>query len=274
MEFYTAKNTNMNWTWNYLEKHLKIFDLSAKVKMLISTLLQTYPPKKTQRFKSVFGFSIFWVFGFWLWAWVFCKSFANFELDNLIYKQKFLIFGYGFEYQFCFFFTNFLNLCSNPYPKIKKFCLYFKLSNSKFARDLHTTQTQILKKLKTQIHTSTFWFYWVHMSETLFYNKVKLTSLKHMNIIIIIIRRRRRRKSKITRLCSWIASYLELYWTGSVTSFCYSLTWQTASPVANSARHPTRHACDCCCCGQSRGVCAFCGQPATAPTPRRRHHLW
>ena len=47
-------------------------------------------PKK--RFK--FGFSIFWVFG--VWVWVFCKSLANFELDNLKYKQKFQVFGYGF----------------------------------------------------------------------------------------------------------------------------------------------------------------------------------
>ena len=40
------------------------------------------------------------------------------------------------------FFSNFLNLYSNPYPKIKNFFLYFKLSNSKFVRDLQNTQTQ------------------------------------------------------------------------------------------------------------------------------------
>ena len=30
----------------------------------------------------------------------FGKSLANSELDNLKYKKKFLIFGYGFEYKF------------------------------------------------------------------------------------------------------------------------------------------------------------------------------
>jgi hypothetical protein len=35
-----------------------------------------------------------------VWVWVFCKSFANFELDNLKYEKKHLIFGYGFEYKF------------------------------------------------------------------------------------------------------------------------------------------------------------------------------
>jgi hypothetical protein len=32
------------------------------------------------------------------------KGFANFELDNLKYQKKFQVFGYGFEYQFLFFF--------------------------------------------------------------------------------------------------------------------------------------------------------------------------
>jgi len=49
---------------------------------------------------------------------------------------------------------SFLNVYSNPYPKI----LYFKLSNSKFARDLlfvpkPKSQTQLLKKLKPQTQT-------------------------------------------------------------------------------------------------------------------------
>jgi len=35
--------------------------------------MQTYAPNKTKRFKS---------------GLVFCKSFANFELDNLKYKKK------------------------------------------------------------------------------------------------------------------------------------------------------------------------------------------
>ena len=39
------------------------------------------------------------------------------------------------------FLSYFLNLYSNPCPKIK-FFFYFKLSNSKFARDLQNTQTQ------------------------------------------------------------------------------------------------------------------------------------
>ena len=34
------------------------------------------------------------------WVWVFCKSLASFELDNLKYKKKNLIFGYGVEYKF------------------------------------------------------------------------------------------------------------------------------------------------------------------------------
>jgi hypothetical protein len=39
------------------------------------------------------------------------------------------------------FLSDFLNSYSNPYPKIK-FFFYFKLSNSKFARDLQNTQTK------------------------------------------------------------------------------------------------------------------------------------
>ena len=54
----------------------------------------TYALNKTQRLKSGFGFSIFWVWGFWVKVWVFCKSFANFELDYLKLN------GYGFEYKF------------------------------------------------------------------------------------------------------------------------------------------------------------------------------
>jgi hypothetical protein len=42
------------------------------------------------------------------------------------------------------FFLVFVNLYSNPYPKIKIFFLFFKLSNSKFAKDLKKTQTQAL----------------------------------------------------------------------------------------------------------------------------------
>ena len=37
--------------------------------------------------------------------------------------------------------------------KLKYFFLYFKLSNSKFAKELRNTQTQILKQLKTQTQT-------------------------------------------------------------------------------------------------------------------------
>jgi len=46
------------------------------------------------------------------------------------------------------------------------FLFYFKLSFSKFARDLQNTQTQtqILKELKTQTQTQTFEYFWVHMS--------------------------------------------------------------------------------------------------------------
>ena len=40
--------------------------------------------------KSGFGFSIFWVFGFRLWVWVFRKSLANFESDNLIKYKNYL----------------------------------------------------------------------------------------------------------------------------------------------------------------------------------------
>ena len=49
--------------------------------------------------------------------------------------------------------------------KLKNFC-FFKLSYSKFVRDLQNTQTQtqIPKKLKIQIKTQTFWFYWVNMA--------------------------------------------------------------------------------------------------------------
>jgi len=69
--------------WVYLDPHS-------------GTFCQTYAPNKTQRFKS--GFSIcIWVR---VWVWVFFKSLANFELDNLKYKKKNLIFGYGFEYKF------------------------------------------------------------------------------------------------------------------------------------------------------------------------------
>jgi hypothetical protein len=50
------------------------------------------------------GLSLGWVFNLlsiWVgvWVWVFFKSLANFELDNLDTK-KILIFGYGFEYKF------------------------------------------------------------------------------------------------------------------------------------------------------------------------------
>ena len=47
----------------------------------------------------------------------------------------------------------------------QKLNYYFKLSYSKFARDLQNTQnqTQILKKLKTQ--TKTFGLFLVHMSD-------------------------------------------------------------------------------------------------------------
>ena len=41
------------------------------------------------------GFSIFWVFGFG-----YCKSLANFEIGNLKYKKKILVFGHEFEYKF------------------------------------------------------------------------------------------------------------------------------------------------------------------------------
>ena len=48
---------------------------------------------------------------------------------------------------------------------------YFNLSYSKFARDLQIaqtqTQTQIPKKLKAQIRTITFGFFWVHISDPL-----------------------------------------------------------------------------------------------------------
>ena len=50
---------------------------------------------------------------------------------------------------------------------------YFNLSYSKFARDLQIaqtqtqTQTQIPNKLKAQIRTITFGFFWVHISDPL-----------------------------------------------------------------------------------------------------------
>ena len=53
--------------------------------------------QKTQRLKSGLGFSIFWVFGFWVW--VFFKSFSNFELDNLstLIQKKFFNFWVWFS---------------------------------------------------------------------------------------------------------------------------------------------------------------------------------
>jgi len=59
---------------------------------------QTYPPKKPKGLSLGLGYHIF--LSIWVWVWVFYKSSANFELDNLKYKQKFLIFGYGFEHKF------------------------------------------------------------------------------------------------------------------------------------------------------------------------------
>ncbi len=48
----------------------------------------------------------------------------------------------------------------------KSILLYFKLSFSKFARDLQNTQTQNsnTQKLKTQAQTQTFEYFWVQMS--------------------------------------------------------------------------------------------------------------
>ena len=60
---------------------------SATHRKTFQSHVQTYASNKTQRFKSGFGFSIFWVWGFWVRVWVFCKSFANFELDYLKLKK-------------------------------------------------------------------------------------------------------------------------------------------------------------------------------------------
>ena len=55
------------------------------------------------------------------------EYFANllqiFELDNLKYKKKNLIFGYGFEYKFLKIRKKNQNWYSNLYPKIKNFCI-------------------------------------------------------------------------------------------------------------------------------------------------------
>jgi hypothetical protein len=92
-----------------------------------------------------------------IWVWVLCKSLANFELDDLKYKQKFLNFGYRFDHKFkklekkikidtqihtqklktfvCilnYLIRNLQKICKIPKPKAK---------------------TQILKKLKTQTQT-------------------------------------------------------------------------------------------------------------------------
>ena len=72
---------------------------------------------------------------------MFCKSLVNFELDNLKYKKKKLIFRYGFEYKFKKLEKK-SKLILKSIPKNLNFCLYFKLSNSKFVKDLQNTQTQ------------------------------------------------------------------------------------------------------------------------------------
>ena len=45
-------------------------------------------------------------------------------------------------------FNNFLNLYSNPNPKIKKNFFYFKQSNSKFAKSLQNTQSPNTQKIE------------------------------------------------------------------------------------------------------------------------------
>ena len=79
------------------EKVTKNENFQNRPNMSFYGLKQTYAPNKTQRFMSGFGLSIFWVLRFWVW--VFCKSFANFELKNKIKKLN-KILWYGFEYKF------------------------------------------------------------------------------------------------------------------------------------------------------------------------------
>ena len=65
-------------------------------------------------------------------------------------KNKFLIFGYRFEYKT----RKKIKIDTQIHTQKLKICfLYFKLSYSQFSRDLQNTQTQILKKLKTQTQT-------------------------------------------------------------------------------------------------------------------------
>ncbi len=72
------------------------------------------------------------------------------------------------------FFDNFLNLYSNPYPIIKKFCCILNnlIQNLQKICEIPKPKhkTLILKKLKTQTKTLTFGFYWLHMSELILFN--------------------------------------------------------------------------------------------------------
>ena len=62
-------------------------------------------PIKPKGLSRGLDFQFFEYFGFWVW--VFCKSLTNFELDDLKFEKKILIFGYGFEYQLLIFFDFF-----------------------------------------------------------------------------------------------------------------------------------------------------------------------
>jgi len=70
----------------------------------------------------------------WVRVWVFIKSFANFELDNLKYKKKNLILGYGFEY------------------KLRKTIKKIKID------------TQNTKKIENPNPDLNLWVFWVHLS--------------------------------------------------------------------------------------------------------------
>ena len=74
-----------SWWWGFAEtfflstKLIRILQKRGSYFPMIFDYIQTYAPKKTERFEFGFGFSIFWVFEFWVWVWVFYKFLANLE---------------------------------------------------------------------------------------------------------------------------------------------------------------------------------------------------
>ena len=100
-----------------------------------------------------------------VWVWVFFKSFANFELDNSKYNKKNLIFGYGFEYKFRKTRKK-IKIDTQIHTQKLKFFFEFKLSNSKFAKDLQNTQTQNpnTQKIENPNPDLNLWVFWVNLS--------------------------------------------------------------------------------------------------------------